>query len=78
MEGKNSENVMPQAVRLPLENSEQRWLRYPELAKKLGVSERTIRRDKDEKKLPEPIKIRGCVVFDWLEVAAALEARKQN
>jgi len=62
----------------PPANPEQRWLRYPELAKRMGVCERTIRRDVDDEKLPKPIKIRGCVCFDWLEVEAALKARKQN
>lgn len=78
MEGKNSENAMLQAAPLPSENSEQRWLSYADLAERLGVCERTIRRDVDEGKLPKPIKIRGCVRFDWLEVAAVLEARKRD
>lgn len=59
-------------------NVEQRWLSYAQLAERLGVCERTIRRDVDAGNLPKPIKIRGCVRFDWLEVEAALIARKQN
>jgi excisionase family DNA binding protein len=53
-------------------------LSYSELAERIGVCERTIRRDVDAGNLPKPIKIRGCVRFDWQEVAAALKARKQN
>jgi len=65
-----------QALTLPVVNSEQRWLSYAELAKRLGVSKRTIRRDVDDGNLPQPIRIRGCVRFDWLEVLKYLEARK--
>lgn len=77
-EGNHVGNAMPPAMTLPLVNLEQRWLSYTELAERLGVCERTIRRDVDEGKLPKPIKIRGCVRFDGLEVEAALKARKQN
>jgi predicted DNA-binding transcriptional regulator AlpA len=56
---------------------EQRWLRYPAVAKKIGVSERTVRRDVDAGKLPKPIKMRGCVLFDWLAVVVALKKRQQ-
>ena len=62
---------------LPPDDSEQRWLRYPGVAERMGVSERTVRRDVDEGKLPKPIKVRGCVLFDWLGVAAALKKRQQ-
>jgi excisionase family DNA binding protein len=58
-------------------NVEQCWLSYAQLAERLGVCERTIRRDVDEGKLPKPIRIRGCVRFDWLEVEAALKQRQQ-
>ena len=67
-----------QAAPLQPVNSEQRWLSYSELAERIGVCERTIRRDVDAGNLPKPIKIRGCVRFDWQEVASALKARKQN
>jgi predicted DNA-binding transcriptional regulator AlpA len=77
-DAKNCEIAMPQAAPLSPENAEQRWLRYPQLAERMGVCERTIRRDVDAGNLPKPIKIRGCVRFDWQEVAAALKARKQN
>jgi predicted DNA-binding transcriptional regulator AlpA len=59
------------------DDAEQRWLRYPALAAKIGVSERTVRRDVNDGKLPKPIKVRGCVLFDWLAVAAALKQRQQ-
>jgi predicted DNA-binding transcriptional regulator AlpA len=59
------------------DDSEQRWLRYPALAKKMNVSERTVRRDVDDGKLPKPIKVRGCVLFDWLAVVATLKKRQQ-
>jgi excisionase family DNA binding protein len=78
MEITNDEIGTSQPATLTVVNSEQRWLSYAELAERLGVCERTIRRDVDEGKLPKPIKIRGCVRFDWQEVCAALEARKQN
>jgi predicted DNA-binding transcriptional regulator AlpA len=78
MEWENDENTMPPVAPLPPENTEQCWLRYAELAGRMGVCERTIRRDVDAGKLPKPIKIRGCVRFDWPEVAAALKARKQE
>jgi predicted DNA-binding transcriptional regulator AlpA len=68
-----SENGAP----LPSATSEQRWLRYPEVADRIGVCERTIRRDVNDGKLPKPIKLRGCVVFDWPAVAAALKQRQQ-
>jgi predicted DNA-binding transcriptional regulator AlpA len=57
-------------------NVEQRWLSYAQLAERMGVCERTIRRDVDAGNLPKPIKIRGCVRFDWPEVEAALLARR--
>jgi len=57
-------------------NLEQCWFSYSQLAERLGVCERTIRRDVDEGNLPQPIRIRGCVRFDWLEVLKCLEARK--
>lgn len=60
------------------EDSEHRWLSYAELAKKLGVCGRTIRREVDAGNLPKPIKIRGCIRFDWLEVEAALKSRKEK
>ena len=63
---------------LPPAHGELRWLRYPEMAERLGVCERTVRRDVDAGNLPKPIKIRGCVRFDWVEVEAALKSRKQN
>lgn len=69
---------MPQAAPLAVVNAEQRWLSYAQLANRMGVCERTIRREVDAGNLPKPIKIRGCVRFDWLEVEAALKARKQN
>ena len=75
---KHFENEGPQAAPLPPVNSEQRWLRYRDLAERIGVCARTIRRAVDEGKLPKPIKIRGCVRFDWQEVAAVLTARKQK
>lgn len=64
-------NIIPQ-------EPEPRWLRYAQLAKRMDVSERTIRRDVDAGNLPKPIKIRGCVRFDLLEVEAALKARRQE
>ena len=57
--------------------SESRWLGYDEVAELLGVCARTVRREVDAGTLPKPIKIRGCVRFDWPEVQAALKARKQ-
>ena len=75
---KNGENGTHQATPQPPVNSEQRWLRYPEVAKKSGVSERSIRRAKDSGKIPKPIKLGGCVLFDWPEVAAALNALKET
>ena len=57
-------------------NVEQRWLSYAQLAERMGVCERTIRRDVDAGNLPKPIKIRGCVRFDWPEVETTLQARK--
>lgn len=60
------------------EDSEQRWLSYDQLAKKLGVSARTIRRDVDEGKFPKPVKIRACLRFEWLEVVASLKARNES
>ena len=59
-------------------NGAQCWLSYAALAERLGVSERTIRRAVDAGKLPQPIKIRGCVRFDVWEVEAALKASKPN
>lgn len=58
------------------ERNEQRWLNYDEVASRVGVCARTIRREVDEEKFPKPIKIRGCVRFDWKEVEAAMKARK--
>jgi predicted DNA-binding transcriptional regulator AlpA len=78
MEQKNGENGMTEGASLPPVNSEKRWLRYPEMAEKFGVCQRTIRREVDEGKLPQPEKMRGCVHFDWLEVLAFLLARKQK
>ena len=77
-DGKCCENAVPLAAPPLPEKSEQRWLRYREMAERIGVCARTIRRDVDEGKLPKPIKIRGCVRFDWHEVAAVLMARKQK
>lgn len=77
-DGKHFELAMPQTAPLPPVNAEQRWLSYSQLAERLGVCERTIRREVDARKLPQPIRIRGCVRFDWLEAEAALEARKQD
>jgi excisionase family DNA binding protein len=57
-------------------NIEQRWLSYAQLAERMGVCERTIRRDVNAGNLPKPIKIRGCVRFDWSELEAALKSRK--
>jgi excisionase family DNA binding protein len=74
----NGENPLPQAAPLPPVNSEQRWLSYSQLAERLGVCERTIRREVDAGNLPRPVRIRGCVRFDWLEVEGALRARKEN
>jgi excisionase family DNA binding protein len=70
-QGNNGEG----AVVLPAK-PEQRWLSYPELAARMGVCERTIRRAVDAGHLPKPIRIRGCVRFDWEEVETALRARK--
>ena len=78
MEGKDNEIGGLQAARPAPTNSEQRWLSYSQLAKRLGVCVRTIRRDVDEGNLPRPIRIRGCVRFDWVEVEAALKGRQQN
>lgn len=78
MEGQKPENAMPQVAPLPPVNSEQRWLRYPEVAERIGVDERTIRRAVDKGEMPKPIKVCGCVLFDWQEVVVALKARKQN
>ena len=78
MEQNKSENEMAGAALLPPVNSEKRWLSYDDLAKKFGVHKRTIRRDVDEGKLPKPDKFRGCLRFDWQEVAAVLLARKQK
>ena len=64
MEQKNGENDMTGAASLPPVNSEKRWLRYREMAEKFGVCQRTIRREVDEGKLPQPEKMRGCVRFD--------------
>jgi hypothetical protein len=77
-ERKNGENAMSQMGPWPSENSEKRWLSYAELAERLGVCERTIRRDVDEGNLLKPIRIRGCVRFDWFEVVASLETRKES
>jgi excisionase family DNA binding protein len=73
-----TDNGISRATTLPLENAEKRWLSYAELAEKLGVCERTIRREVDDGKLPKPDKFRACVRFDWLEVEPALKARKRN
>jgi predicted DNA-binding transcriptional regulator AlpA len=74
----NGENEMTHGVQVPSVNPEQRWLSYAKLAEKLGVCERTIRREVDDGKLPKPDKFRGCVRFDWLEVEPALKAGKRN
>jgi len=74
---KNKETNFKNDAPLPPATSEQRWLRYPEVADRIGVCERTIRRDVDAGNLPKPIKFRGCVVFDWPAVAAALKQRQQ-
>jgi predicted DNA-binding transcriptional regulator AlpA len=76
--GNNCETVIPQDAALAALKEEQRWLSYTQLAARMGVCERTIRRDVDGGNLPRPIKIRGCVRFDWLEVEAALNARKRK
>lgn len=68
--------AMQQVAAMSPVNPEKRWLRYPEVAERLGVSERTVRRDMNAGKLPKPIKIRGCVCFDWPELEAAVQARK--
>jgi len=77
-ETKNCENAMQAAATLPPVKVEPQWLNYLEVAGMAGVCDRTIRRDVDEGNFPKPIKIRGCVRFDRLEVEAALKARKQN
>jgi hypothetical protein len=69
-------NPIDNSAPLP-DDPEQRWLRYPALAKKMNVSQRTVRRDVDDGKLPKPIKVRGCVLFDWLAVVAVLKKRQQ-
>ena len=74
---KTGENGVPQAALVAGVNSEQRWLRYRDVAARIGVCARTVRRDVDAGELPKPIKVRGCVLFDWQEVAAALKARQQ-
>jgi predicted DNA-binding transcriptional regulator AlpA len=73
---KNGENALSLAAPVPPVNSEKRWLRYREVAERVGVCERTIRRDVDAGNLPKPVKMRGCLIFDWPEVDAALKARK--
>jgi predicted DNA-binding transcriptional regulator AlpA len=78
MNEKPGENAIPQVAALLPVNTERRWLRYPEVAERTGVCERTVRRDMNAGNLPKPIKVRGCVCFDWLEVEAALKARKQK
>ena len=78
MNEKNSETEKTGAASVPPVNEDKRWLRYREMAEKFGVCQRTIRREVDEGKLPQPEKMRGCVRFDWLEVVAFLLARKQK
>jgi predicted DNA-binding transcriptional regulator AlpA len=78
MEGNNGGNVKVEAAAVLPVSSEKRWLSYSQLADRLGVCERTIRREVDAGNLPRPIRIRGCVRFDWLEVEPALKARKEN
>jgi predicted DNA-binding transcriptional regulator AlpA len=63
-------------VNITLPESHKRWLRYCDVAERMGVCQRTIRRDVDAGNLPKPIKIRGCVRFDWVEIEAALKARQ--
>jgi len=75
---RNGESALPLPAAGPPVNSEKRWLRYPELAERFGVCERTIRRGVDEGKLPRPVRIRGSVRFDSVEVETALKARKEN
>jgi predicted DNA-binding transcriptional regulator AlpA len=74
----NCEISTPQTAPGVLEHGEQRWLSYAQVAERTGVCARTIRRDVDAGELPKPIKIRGCVRFDWPELEAALKARKQD
>jgi predicted DNA-binding transcriptional regulator AlpA len=76
MKENKDENEKTGATPLPPVNEAKRWLRYREMAEKFGVCQRTIRREVDEGKLPQPEKMRGCVRFDWLEVVAFLLARK--
>ena len=62
---------------LPPDDSQQRWLRYADVAKRIGVCQRTVRRDVNDGRLPKPIKVRGCVLFDWVAITAALKKRQQ-
>ena len=78
MDGKKGENDMTGAASLPPVNAEKRWLRYRELEERIGMCGRTIRRAVDKGEMPKPIKVCGCVLFDWLEVVAFLLARKQK
>jgi predicted DNA-binding transcriptional regulator AlpA len=76
MEQNKGENEMTGAASLPPVNAERRWLRYRELEERVGMCGRTIRRAVDKGEMPKPIKVCGCVLFDWLEVVAFLLARK--
>jgi hypothetical protein len=78
MNEKNGENDMTGAAPLPPVNAEKRWFSYTDLAVRYDVSTRTIRRDVDAGKLPEPDRFRGCLRFDLLKVDAARQARKEN
>ena len=51
------------------------FLSYEELAKRLNVDKRTIRRDVERKRLPEPVRIGRCPRFRWPAVLASLEAQ---
>ena len=78
MEQKKGENEMTGAAPLLAVKTEKRWLRYRELEERIGMCGRTIRRAVDNGEMPKPIKVCGCVLFDWLEVVAFLLARKQK
>ncbi|HZM06823.1 MAG TPA: HTH domain-containing protein [Candidatus Saccharimonadales bacterium] len=78
IEGKKGENAMTEAALLPPVSAEKRWFSYADLAARFDVSTRTIRRDVDARKLPEPDRFRGCLRFDLLKVDAARQAQKEN
>ena len=42
------------------------------------AGEEVLSRDVNDGKLPKPIKVRGCVLFDWLAIAAALTAARDR